>query len=121
VRGNGQFTPDRAVGAADRALAADLAYDRRGRGQRLVGKVQVAEVPRVYFCPECQIEFKKPEALGSHLERHRPVGPPVFCKRAGKENVQESIECPKGCGGHFINEEGGWEWRKGMLKEHTQN
>ncbi len=118
MKGNGAFAPERAVGAADRALAAHLAYDRRGR-QR--GKAHVAEVARIYLCPECDTQCDDTEKMGLHLERHRPVGPPVYSSKPGREDTLKSVACPKGCGRNFINEPGAWEWKKGFLNEHTPN
>lgn len=119
MNGNGEYCAGRAVGAADRGLAADLAYDRRPRNGRARAHVQT--VARVFFCPECREEFRVPEALGGHLERHRPVGAPVYSRPRRKTPVQRSIECPKGCGRHFANVTGAHEMKKGLLNEHEPN
>ena len=48
-------------------------------------------------CPECPAEFKTPEELAPHLERHRPVVEPRKIRRAPE------VACPKECGRSFTS------------------
>ena len=36
---------------------------------------------RPYICPECEEEYGKPEPLGPHIERHRPLRIPVYRRK----------------------------------------
>lgn len=49
--------------------------------------------PRAIVCPECTFEHSDGHQVGMHLERHRPMGFPVYSKK-GK---LLSTECPRGC------------------------
>jgi len=51
---------------------------------------------RIIQCPECPFEGNG-DQVGSHIERHRPMGFPIYSKR-GK---LVSCLCPKGCGRYF--------------------
>lgn len=53
--------------------------------------------PRMVQCPECDFEDKDGGIVGSHIERHRQLGVPVYSLR-GK--LLSKI-CPKGCGRFF--------------------
>lgn len=66
-----------------------------------------------YACPECDEDFVAPELLGSHLERHREVGFPMFSK-TGKPQTKP---CPRGCGRHFRTKGGGWQ--RTEMNEHV--
>ncbi len=72
----------------------DLGLSADGEDEVFAGK---RTRPRVWECPECPEKFSGPEALGPHLERHRPVYPPLFTARG----LPASRPCPKGCGRHF--------------------
>ena len=52
---------------------------------------------KAFGCPECREEFKTPEILAVHLERHRPVDGPIYSIR----KKLRSILCPHGCGRYF--------------------
>ncbi len=111
---------DRALNAADRSMEASIDYKRRLKRGTGVHVYHVEDSPRVFTCPECDVNFKVPEDMGVHLERHREVTHPVFKHDRRKGRVCRSKPCPKGCGRHF-SAEGAKNAKMGQLKEHIPN
>ena len=78
------------------------------------GQLLIDLEDRRYSCPECRKEFKTPELLAPHLERHREVGVAI----KDKKGTSRSSGCPRGCGRHFAfvkNERPSHEFREHIM------
>lgn len=66
-----------------------------------MGRKPGEEIPpkRPIVCPECLAEWKEPEELSVHLERHREVRKPDPSKVTRNRGWKV---CPKGCGRHLF-------------------
>ena len=75
---------------------------------------------RPFDCPECPCSFSTEEDLGTHIERHAPIGKPRWAKKKQcplctgsgcpeclyrKRQILTEL-CPKGCRRHFPKRNG---------------
>ncbi len=95
---------------------------------------------RPYVCAHCRLESWDSREFGRHLERHREIGHPRFCRIrctdcSGAGSLRNSwcasclgtgrkmvtVPCPRGCGRHFLRKSGDHRGMGLQLSEHIVN